>query len=172
MNVLLIVLVVVAIAALGVLIWVLVGAMDTLRSVRRLADDADATVIPLTAKADATLDLVNAEVMRIDLIVDQVSDMVERVEATRRAAETTVDSAVDGASRFGKAVASVFKSDKRKTRPHVADVEDAAGEAYDADLSATVAGGSDDGGGYAAAGDTGDTVPRSRAWADDSQGDA
>jgi hypothetical protein len=109
LDVLLIVLVIVAIAALGVLIWALVRAVDTLGSVKRFADHSDATLIPLADKVDATLDLVNAEVLRIDAISDQVSEIVERFNATTRAAETTVEGAVGGASRLGRAVASVFR---------------------------------------------------------------
>jgi hypothetical protein len=110
LDVLLIVLVIVAIGALGVLIWALARAVDTLGSVKRFADDSDATLMPLAAKTDATLDLLNAEVLRIDAISDQVAEIVERVNATTRAAETTVEGAVGGASRLGRAVASVFRN--------------------------------------------------------------
>lgn len=124
LDVLLIVLVIVAIAALGVLIWALVRAVDTLGSVKRFADDSDATFIPLAGKADATLDLVNAEVLRIDAISDQISEIVERLNATTRAAETTMEGAVGGASRIGRAVASVFRSSGSRKPPEAQEAAD------------------------------------------------
>jgi serine/threonine-protein kinase RsbW len=122
LGVLLIVLVVVAIATLGVLIWALLRAVDTLGSVKRFTDDSDRTFIPLAGKVDATLDLVNAEVLRIDAISDQVSEIVERFNATTRAAETTVEGAVGGASRIGRAVASVFRNSSTR-KPAAPDAE-------------------------------------------------
>jgi uncharacterized protein YoxC len=109
LSVLLVVLVVVAIGTLGVLVWALVHAVDTMRSVKRLADDADREVMPLVAKADATLDAMNAELARVEGIVDQVQDVAETVSETKRAAQDVADRTVVKVARFGRAVSDVLR---------------------------------------------------------------
>jgi uncharacterized protein YoxC len=119
LSVLLIVLVVVAIGTLGVLVWALFKAVDTMASVKRLADDADRELMPLAAKADATLDSVNAELERVEVIVDQVQDVAVTVTETKRAAQDAADKAVVKVVRFGRAVGEVLKpSVKAADRPN------------------------------------------------------
>jgi uncharacterized protein YoxC len=115
LSVLLVVLVVVAIGTLGVLVWALLRAVDTMTSVKRLADDTDRELMPLVAKADATLDAVNAELERVEVIVDQVQDVAETVTETRRAAQDAADKAVVKVVRFGRAVGEVLKPSVRAT---------------------------------------------------------
>ncbi len=113
--VLLIVLIVVAIGALGVAIWALLRAVDTLGSMKRLADDTDRELLPLVAKTDATLDLLSAEIMRVDVIVDQVQDLVATVQEKRRQAEDAVDRAVDSTAKVGRVIRDVFTSAAHRT---------------------------------------------------------
>lgn len=108
LSALLIVLVVVAIATLGVTIWALVRVVDTMASVKRLADDSDREIMPLVAKTDATLDLLSAEIMRIDIIVDQVQDVMNVVQDRRRQAEDAVDRAVGSTAKVGRVIRDVF----------------------------------------------------------------
>jgi uncharacterized protein YoxC len=121
LSVLLVVLVVVAIGTLGVLVWTLVQAVDTMRSVKRLADDTDRDLMPLMQKADATLDAMNAELVRVEGIVDQVQDVAETVTETKRAAQDVAEATVVRVARFGRAVGDVLRpsvrADPRTTPP-------------------------------------------------------
>jgi hypothetical protein len=83
-TILLGVLLVVAIAACGVVIWALSESVKTARSARALADDLDARLVPLLEKADVTVDALNAELLRIDGIVSRIEEVTERVESTSR----------------------------------------------------------------------------------------
>lgn len=116
LSVALFVLVLVAIGALGVLIWTLFQAVDTMSSVKRLADDTDREVMPVVAKADATLDALNAELARVEGIVDQVQEVTETVTETKRAAQDVADRAVVRVARFGRAVGDVLKPSVRADR--------------------------------------------------------
>ena len=109
LNVLLIIVAVVAIAALGVAIWALVRAADTMASVKRLADDTDRDLVPLMAKADATLDAVNEELGRVQGIVEQVREVTDSVTETKRAADRVVDDAVGGVARVGRVIATAWR---------------------------------------------------------------
>jgi uncharacterized protein YoxC len=71
-----------AVCAVGV--WVLVEVRRTSRSVRILADDLDARVVPLLEKADVTIDAFNAELLRIDTIVTSIEEITDRVGNTSR----------------------------------------------------------------------------------------
>jgi ABC-type transporter Mla subunit MlaD len=113
LDVLLLILVAVAIAALGVLIWALVRAVDTMASVKQLADDTDRDLPPLMAKADATLDAVNDELGRVQGIVEQVKEVTDSVTETKRAADRVVDDAVGGAARVGRVVSAVWRGRKK-----------------------------------------------------------
>ena len=112
LDVLLTILVIVAIAALSVSIWALVRAVDTMGSVKRLADDADRDLVPLMAMADATLDAVNGELGRVQGIVDQVRVVTDSVVETKQAADRVVDDAVGTAGRVGRALGAVFRRKK------------------------------------------------------------
>lgn len=79
-----------ATALTGVGIWALKELVTTARSVRHLSEDMDARLVPLIEKADASLDLFNAEVMRIDGIVTQVEEVSDRVTTTSEAVTDVV----------------------------------------------------------------------------------
>jgi hypothetical protein len=105
-----VVLIAAGLAALAVLVWALVRFVDTMDSVKRLADDTDRDLIPAIAKLDATLDAMNDEVGRVHHIVDQVRDVTETVTETKRAADRVVDETVVGLTRITRAVGTVFKN--------------------------------------------------------------
>ena len=109
LNALLLLLVVVAIAALAVAIWTLSRAVETMASVKRLADDTDRDLVPLMAKADATLNAVNDELAAVQGIVEQVREVTDSVAETKRAADRVVDDAVGGAARMGRVIAAVLR---------------------------------------------------------------
>lgn len=79
-----------ATALTGVGIWALTEMVTTARSVRRLSENMDARLNPLIEKADVSLDLLNAEMMRIDGIVTQVEEVSDRVSTTSEAVTDVV----------------------------------------------------------------------------------
>lgn len=80
-GVLVTILIAAAAVACGVAIWALFVAVSTLRSVRLLADDVRARLIPLLEKADVTIDAANAELLRIDGAITRLEDASVRVGA-------------------------------------------------------------------------------------------
>jgi uncharacterized protein YoxC len=113
LNVAVLVLLVVAIATLVVAIWALTRAVDTMASVKQLADDTDRDLVPLMAKADTTLDAVYDELVTVQGIVEQVREVTDSVAETKRAADKVVDDAVGGAARVGRVIAAVFRKRRK-----------------------------------------------------------
>ena len=90
----LLVLYVVLIALSGTGIWALVAVGRAARSTQRLADDLDADLVPLVQKANATLDTVNSEMVRVDGLVTQLEEVSDKVTSTTRAASEMVNAPV------------------------------------------------------------------------------
>ena len=65
-------------------IWALFEIARASRSVRTLAENVDARVVPLMEKADITIDAVNADLLRADAIVSRIEDITDRVDSTTR----------------------------------------------------------------------------------------
>ena len=70
----------------GVGVWALVEVVATARSARRLTDDLGDTLPSLIRRAGGTLDAVNTEIQRVDVVVSQFEEVSENVVATTRAA--------------------------------------------------------------------------------------
>lgn len=79
---LIVVLLVGSVALVAVATWAFIEIARTARVVRQLSATADSRLVPLIEKADASLDLMNAEMMRIDGIVTQVEGVSDRVTTT------------------------------------------------------------------------------------------
>lgn len=91
-TVLTVITIVLALAALYA-VWVLV------RSVTRLlaaVEDVRSRLVPLLDKADVTLDAVNAELLRIDVIVSQAEGVGEAVSTASDFIRSPVNSAAQG----------------------------------------------------------------------------
>lgn len=71
--------------------WAFVRLLATTRSVKTLADDMEARLVPLTEKADVTVDALNAELMRVDMIVTQIEDASDRVAQASSAVHAVVN---------------------------------------------------------------------------------
>ncbi|HEX9093995.1 MAG TPA: hypothetical protein VF902_08430 [Coriobacteriia bacterium] len=109
--VLLVILYAVLIVLAGTGVWALVVVVGTARSTRRLADDLDARLVPLLDKASATVDAVNEELVRVDVIVTQLEEVSDKVSSTTRAASEMVNApaaAVAGLSDRVRRFASVL----------------------------------------------------------------
>ena len=84
------------------------------RSSRRLADDLDERMVPLADKADVSVDAFNAELLRVDLILDQVEDAVNRFTGTAE----TVRGVVDAPIHLVTEMAERFRSGLRRRGTH------------------------------------------------------
>ncbi len=84
----------VAIAVGGVAIWAGIEVAKAARSSRRLADDLDARVMPLADKLDVSVDAFNAELLRVDLIVNQLESAVDRFSDTAETVRDVVDAPI------------------------------------------------------------------------------
>ena len=91
----------------GIGVWALLEVVATARSARRLTDELGRTLPPLIGRADGTLDAVNAELARVDVVVAQFEAVSDNVVATTRAASEVVGAPAaavagiaDGARKF------------------------------------------------------------------------
>lgn len=119
---LLAVLLVFASALCGVAIWALIESVRTARSVGRLADDLDARLMPLLAKADVTVDAMNAELLRIDTIVTRVEEVTDRVSDTSRAVQEVANAPAEIVNELADRVRRAWKTRKQphQQQPHSA----------------------------------------------------
>lgn len=109
-DALLVTLISAGIVVCAVAVWVLVRAAGTLSSVKRLADDLDSTLIPLAEKADVTIDAINAELLRVDLIVTRVEEVTDRVTNTTHTVQDIVNAPAGMVSDVADRVRRVWKS--------------------------------------------------------------
>lgn len=114
LSVLLGLLIIVAIVLCGIAIWGIIRVVETARSVRTLADDLEARLVPLVDKADVTVDAVNAELLRIDGIVSQFEEVGERLGATTRTVRDITNAPAEFVGEVAERVRDVLK--RRKSR--------------------------------------------------------
>ncbi len=115
-SVLLIVLLVAASGACGFVIWAVFELVATLRSTRKLADDLDASLMPLLEKTDVTVDSINVELLRIDEIVTRVEEVTDRVNSTSRAVQEVANAPAEIVNEIAGRVRNAFKSRKHAAR--------------------------------------------------------
>jgi hypothetical protein len=85
-SVLQVVLYVLLIVVSGIGVWALIEVIAAARSTRRLTEQLNATLPSLIGRADGTLDAINAEIQKVDVVVSQFEEVSENVVATTRAA--------------------------------------------------------------------------------------
>jgi len=129
-----IVLLVVASAACGFVIWAVFELVKTLRSTRTMVERLDATLIPLLDKADVTVDAVNAELLRIDEIVTRVEEVTDRVSSTSRTVQEVANAPAEIVNEIADRVRKVFRS-----RKHGHETAEAASPDSGQDLAADAA---------------------------------
>lgn len=104
---------VVAIAALGVLIYALIEAIATLRVARRVARDIEERLPGLAEKADVALDAFNAELLRLDGIVGQVEEVTARVNAAATLIHELANVPTTAASIASEGIKTVWQKMRR-----------------------------------------------------------
>ncbi len=110
---LVVVLIVVAIVAGGVLIYALVEAIRTFRSVRALSDDLLRTLPPLVEKTDVAVEAFSAELLRIDTIVTGLEGAIERVSHTAEVVQEAVHTPAAVVNAAGERIREAWSRAKR-----------------------------------------------------------
>jgi hypothetical protein len=80
-NVLLVILLVAACAVCAAAIWALRESVVAMRALTSLATDTRERLNPLLEKADVTVDVVNAEILRVDGVITRFEEASERVSS-------------------------------------------------------------------------------------------
>ncbi len=112
-QILLAVVLVAAVALIGVAIWALRDAVATSRSVRRTSEEVRDRLVPLLDKADVTVDAVNVELLRIDGIITQFEDTSSRVSHASSTISDIVNAPVGLVSEAAQRVRQAWKDRKR-----------------------------------------------------------
>jgi len=113
-------LIVAGLVVCGFVVFALVEAVKTLRSVRALSDDMGRRLPPLIEKADVTVDAMNAELLRVDAIITDVEEISSRVEHTVTTVHGAVNAPANAVNAAGERIRVAWLRAKR-TRAAVPD---------------------------------------------------
>lgn len=83
------------------------------RSIKRLADDTHSRLTPLLDKADVTVDALNAELLRVDMLVTRFEDAADRVSQTA----TTLHEIANAPERIAGGIAEKVRSWRGRKAP-------------------------------------------------------
>ncbi len=92
------------------LIYALLRLGGTLRSAEKLLTDVDTEVVPLLKQATETLDGVNTELDKVDVVMSSVVDATEKVDQTTRIVESAITVPAKKAAAFGAGVSQAVSS--------------------------------------------------------------
>ena len=92
------------------LIYALVRLGGTLRSAEKFLTDVDTEVVPLLKQATETLDGVNTELDKVDVVMSSVVDATEKVDQTTRIVESAITVPAKKAAAFGAGVSQAVSS--------------------------------------------------------------
>lgn len=113
-------LVIVALITCATAIWALVEIVRSVRSAKALADDTRQRLIPLLDKLDITIDAVNAELLRVDLIVTKFEDVSDRLSN----ASDTISDLANVPERIAGGIADKVRSWRtRRSEPAASQTE-------------------------------------------------
>ncbi len=91
-------------------IYALVRLGGTLGSAEKLLTDVDTEVVPLLKQATETLDGVNNELDKVDVVMSSVVDVTEKVDQTTRVVESAITVPAKKAAAFGAGVSQAVSS--------------------------------------------------------------
>lgn len=94
--------------------WAFVWLASASRRVNSLAEDMQSRVIPLAEKTDVTVDALNAELLRVDMIVTQIEDASARVAAASSAVHSVVNAPLGAVSELGDRLRRTIAARKAK----------------------------------------------------------
>jgi uncharacterized protein YoxC len=92
------------------LIYACIRLGGTLHTADKLLADVDTEVVPLLKQATETLDGVNSELDKIDVVMTSVVDATEKVDQTTRAVESAIAAPAKKAAAFGAGVTQAVSS--------------------------------------------------------------
>lgn len=110
---LVIALAVAGLVACGVLVFALLEAVKTLRSVREVSDDLAERLPPLLEKADVAVDAMNAELLRVDAIIGDVEDISSKVGHTVTAVQGAVNAPANAVNIAGERIRIAWRKARR-----------------------------------------------------------
>ena len=114
------------------LIYALLRLGGALRAADKLLGDVDGEVVPLLKQATETLDGVNSELDKVDVVMSSVVDVTEKVDQTTRAVESAISVPARKAAAFGAGVSQAVSSFFNRGEPG----EPAGDEGGDAEAGA------------------------------------
>ncbi len=91
-------------------IYALVRLGGTLGSAEKLLTDVDTEIVPLLKQATETLDGVNTELDKVDVVMSSVVDVTEKVDQTTRVVESAITVPAKKAAAFGAGVSQAVSS--------------------------------------------------------------
>lgn len=106
-------LMVAALIVCGFAVFALVELVRTLRSVRALSDDLSSSLPRLIAKADITVDALNAEPLRVDGIIGDVEELSSRVGHTVTLVQDAVNVPANAVSAASERIREVWHKARR-----------------------------------------------------------
>jgi hypothetical protein len=92
------------------LIYACIRLGGALRAADKLLVDTDTEIVPLLKQATETLDGVNTELGKIDVVMSSVVDATEKVDQTTRAVESAISVPAKKAAAFGAGVSQAVSS--------------------------------------------------------------
>ena len=92
------------------LIYALIRLGGTLGSAEKLLTDVDTEIVPLLKQATETLDGVNTELDKVDVVMSSVVDATEKVDQTTRVVESAISVPAKKAAAFGAGVSQAVSS--------------------------------------------------------------
>jgi hypothetical protein len=90
-------------------VWAAATAARAANSLKILADDLDARVVPLLEKADVTVDAINAELLRVDAIVSNIEEITDRVGSTSRTVQGVANAPAEIVTDLAERVRKAWK---------------------------------------------------------------
>lgn len=107
-------------------VWAAVSAARAAASLKTLADDLDARVVPLLEKADVTVDAINAELLRVDAIVSSIEEITDRVDSTSRTVQGVANAPAEIVTDLAERVRKAWKRHQAVSEEGTARVGDSA----------------------------------------------
>jgi hypothetical protein len=92
------------------LVYALIRLGKTLVQAEKLLGDVNTEMVPLLKQATETLDGVNTELDKLDIVMTSVVDVTEKVDSTARSVESAISLPAKKAAAFGAGVSHAMSS--------------------------------------------------------------
>jgi hypothetical protein len=92
------------------LVYALIRLGRTLGQAEQMIDEVNTEVLPLLKEATQTLDNINEELVKVDVVMSTVVDVTEKVDTTTRAVESAISLPAKKAAAWGAGVSQAMSS--------------------------------------------------------------